>query len=89
MHTCDSLKRFHFEAFFYILTFRLHERPEWGVAPHPDFFLKTKIQGGNNMMALLTTIFVKLVLPMVLIFFVWVLPLMLVLTFGTKNKTLK
>lgn len=41
------------------------------------------------MMALLTTIFVKLVLPMVLIFFVWVLPLMLVLTFGTKNKTLK
>lgn len=22
------------------LTFRLHERPEWGFAPHPNFFLK-------------------------------------------------
>ena len=36
-------------------------------------------------MALLTTILMKLVLPMVLIFFVWVLPLMLMLEFGTKK----
>ena len=28
--------------FFRILTFRIHERSEWGFAPHPDFFLKTK-----------------------------------------------
>lgn len=37
-------------------------------------------------MALLTTIWMKLVLPMVLIFLAWVLPLMLMLEFGTKNK---
>ena len=37
------------------------------------------------MMTLLTTIFMKLVLPFVLIFFVWMLPLMLVLELGTKK----
>lgn len=37
------------------------------------------------MMTLLTTIFMKLVLPIVLIFLAWVLPLMLVLEFGTKK----
>lgn len=37
-------------------------------------------------MTLLTTIFVNAVLPMVIVFFAWVLPLMLMLTFGTKNK---
>ena len=36
-------------------------------------------------MTLLTTILMKLVLPMVLIFLVWVLPLMLILEFGTKK----
>ena len=36
-------------------------------------------------MSLLTTIFTNLVLPFVLIFLAWVLPLMLVLTFGTKK----
>lgn len=37
------------------------------------------------MMSLLTTIFMNLVLPIVLIFLVWVLPLMLVLEFGTTK----
>lgn len=37
------------------------------------------------MMSLLTTIFVNFVLPIVLIFLVWVLPLMLVLEFGAKK----
>jgi len=37
-------------------------------------------------MSLLTTIFVNAVLPMVIVFLAWVLPLMLVLEFGTKNK---
>ena len=33
-----------FETFLFFLglTFRLHERSEWGFAPHPDFFLKNK-----------------------------------------------
>ena len=37
-------------------------------------------------MTLLITIWMKLVLPMVIIFLAWVLPLMLMLDFGTKNK---
>lgn len=37
-------------------------------------------------MSLLTTIFVNAVLPMVIVFLAWVLPLMLVLEFETKNK---
>ena len=85
----DSLKRFHFEAFLFfccILTFRLHKRSEWGFAPHPNFFLKNKKPEEDTLMSLLTTIFVNAVLPMVIVFLAWVLPLMLVLEFGTKNK---
>ena len=42
------------------------------------------------MMTLLTTIFMKLVLPMVIVFLAWVLPLMLILEFGIKiSKTFK
>ena len=37
------------------------------------------------MMTLLATIWMKLVLPMVLIFLAWVLPLMLMLEIGTKK----
>ena len=37
-------------------------------------------------MTLLITIWMKLVLLMVIIFLAWVLPLMLMLEFGTKNK---
>lgn len=38
------------------------------------------------MMTLLTTIWTNLLLPIVLIFLAWVLPLMLMLEFGIKNK---
>lgn len=43
------------------------------------------------MMVLLTTILMKLVLPMVIVFLAWVLPLMLMLEYGpnSKNKNIK
>lgn len=43
------------------------------------------------MMSVLTTIVVKIVLPIVFVFLVWVLPLMLLLEYGpnSKNKTFK
>lgn len=43
------------------------------------------------MMSALVAILIKLVLTTVFIFFVWVLPLMLLLVYGpnSKNKTMK